>query len=291
MSTFRLRTEAALVLTEYEVRRPRKLDWHPGPPRDWATWAFGEADWYRWPRFQREAWQRFDAMQVFSTRDASSAAALMPEIRDRLHVNPFGIDVPDLSNPVAEVSNTIGFAGNYTHPPNVDAAVWLAREILPRVQVGVPNAHLRLAGPHAPREVCELNSADVEFLGFQDDLATFLRACSVVAAPVRIGGGMRMKVLHGMALQKPVVTTARGVEGLADGGGQPPVVIANDADGLADAIATLLTDLHARQDLGQQARAYVEEHFSTAAYAGRLEVVYELARARARRRRRPPVAD
>jgi glycosyltransferase involved in cell wall biosynthesis len=280
MATFRFRTEAALVLTEHEVRRRRRIDWHLGGPRDWPGWAFREADWHRWPRYQRAVWRRFDAVQVFSERDAASVVELAPDIGSRLQVNPFGIDVPDLSAPVIEEPNVVGFVGNYTHPPNVDAAVWLAREILPRVRARVPHARLRLAGVHAPPAVRELASADVEFLGFQDDVGAFLRACAVVAAPVRTGGGMRMKVLHGMALQKAVVTTARGASGLACNGAEPPVVVGDDANALAHAIGDLLTDPGARRRLGERARAHVEEHFSAGAYGRRLEAVYEAARAK-----------
>jgi glycosyltransferase involved in cell wall biosynthesis len=278
MATFRLRAAVPSVLTEYEVRRSRNLDWHAGALRDWPAWAFREADWHRWPRYQRSVWQRFDALQVFSARDAESAVEILPDVRDRLHVNPFGIDVPDLSQSIAEDSNSIGFVGNYTHPPNVDAARWLALEILPRVRARLPQVRLRLAGVHAPQEVRDLASRDVEFLGYRDDVEAFLRSCAVIAAPVRTGGGMRMKVLHAMALQKPVVTTARGIEGLSEDGSEPPVLVANDADALANAVCGLLTDAQARDRLGRQARAHVEQHFSAHAYARRLERVYAAAR-------------
>jgi glycosyltransferase involved in cell wall biosynthesis len=279
MASYRLRTDAALVLTEYEVRKPRKIDWRAGPIPEWPAWCFREIDWRRWPTYQRRVWPQFDAVQVFTTRDFESATQLLPTLRDRLHVNPFGIDLPDLSATVSEEPNTIGFVANYTHAPNVDAAIWLACEILPRVRQRLPQARLRLAGSHAPANIRGLASRDVEFVGFKDDVDAFQRSCTVLAAPVRTGGGMRMKILQAMALEKPVVTTSRGAEGLSWNGADPPVIVANDAEKQARSIGDLLTDCEARTVLARRARAHVEQYFSAPSYAQRLEAIYRAARA------------
>ena len=85
---------------------------------------------------------------------------------------------------------------------------------------------------------------------------------------------MRMKVLQAMAMGKAVVTTPRGAEGLAIEGCQPPLAVAEDAEGIADAAATLLASVEARRSLGRRARAFVAEHYSPPAYARRLEAVY-----------------
>jgi polysaccharide biosynthesis protein PslH len=92
--------------------------------------------------------------------------------------------------------------------------------------------------------------------------------------PVRTGGGMRMKVLQAMAYGKPVVTTARGAEGLRVNELPLPLVTAEDTEGIAAATAQLLADPVRRRTLGQAARAYVAEHFSPEAYALRQEAIY-----------------
>jgi glycosyltransferase involved in cell wall biosynthesis len=83
-----------------------------------------------------------------------------------------------------------------------------------------------------------------------------------------------MKVLQGMALGKAVVTTPLGAEGLTQEAGPPPLALANDVAGLVAAAAALLGDAPARRALGQRARAFVAEHYSTAAYVRRTEAVY-----------------
>ncbi len=270
MAAYRIPQGLPAVLTEHEVRRPRRIEGPPRAPRAWPRWALAELDWRRWPNYQRRVWSRFDVIQVFTHRDAAAVAALSPELTDRIRVNPFAIELP-AQHEAEEEPDTMLFAGNYTHPPNVDAALWLGNEILPRVARLYPGVKLSIVGPYAPPEVQKLDGAHVRFLGRVPDLGTMLRRTAVAMAPVRTGGGMRMKVLHAMALGKPVVTTTRGAEGLDVGGGRPPVEIGDDADALAHAAARLLRDPDARRDLGRRARSYVEANHSPQAHVDRLE--------------------
>jgi glycosyltransferase involved in cell wall biosynthesis len=143
---------------------------------------------------------------------------------------------------------------------------------------------LALAGIHAPREIRSLAGPDIAILGAVADAEELMRRSAVVLAPVRIGGGMRMKVLHAMALAKPVVTTTRGTEGL-NTHGPPPLAIADDADGIARATARLLADPAAGERLGAAARDYVSQHHAPSAYADRFEAV--VARTAARRSHAP----
>jgi glycosyltransferase involved in cell wall biosynthesis len=106
------------------------------------------------------------------------------------------------------------------------------------------------------------------------EVEPYLSQAEVVAAPIRVGGGMRTKVLQGMALAKPVVTTPLGAEGLASVGADPPLAIARDAETFAATIDLLLAEPRRRRKLGNSARWFVVEHFSPAAYARRLERVY-----------------
>ena len=164
--------------------------------------------------------------------------------------------------------------GNFTHPPNVDAALWLGREIMPRVRARCPSARLTIVGIFPTPEVRALAGDGLTVTGPVPDIAPYFERAAVVLAPVRTGGGMRTKVLQAMAYGKPVVTTTRGAEGLSVDGAHLPVVMAEDAEGIARAAADLLADDGQRCALGKAARAYVAEHFSPHAYASRLEAIY-----------------
>lgn len=276
MGVFRFPPHLPVVLSEYEVRRPRPVDWRCGSPPNWPVWAFRELDWRRWSGYQLSVWERFDRLVVFTERDMRVVAEIAPELQTRVRVAPFGIDLPSRADVDLEEPATLLFTGNLTHPPNVDAAGWLAAEVMPRLRARRPDARLLLVGAQAPNEVSALQGPGVEVVGEVPVMGPYLERAAVVLAPVRTGGGMRMKVLHALAAGKAVVTTARGAEGFMLGG-QPPLVIAEGADAIAAETARLLDEPERRRALGERARRYAADHYSAGAYGRRLEAVYDEA--------------
>jgi glycosyltransferase involved in cell wall biosynthesis len=279
MSVFRYPAGLATVFTHHEVLRPRPIKWRPGPPVRWLDWALSELDWRRWRDFQAQAWRRFDRVQVFSRRDAEAIAELAPDVEPRVRVNPFGLVLPPPADPARELAGMVLFVGNFSHPPNRDAARWLAMEIMPVVWGRCPWARLRIVGTAPPPQVGELAGPRVEVVADAPQVEPHLEAAAVVLAPVRTGGGMRMKVLQAMAAGKAVVTTARGSEGYTGFGEEPPLAVADGVAEIAAATVALLEDQAGRRLLGKRARDFVEQHHSPDAWAERLTVVYEEARA------------
>lgn len=274
MGIYRYPTQAPVIFTEHEVRRSRPMHWNMGSPSHWLAWAFAEADWVRWRRYQAEVWQRFDRLQVFTRRDAEAIGKLAPQLMSRVRVNPFGIVLPEPAPAACEEAGRLLFTGNFTHQPNVDAALWLGEEIMPRLRPLRPDVHLDLVGIYPPPAIQAFACADIAVTGAVPEIEPYLARAAVVVAPIRIGGGMRMKVLQAMALGKAVVTTPRGADGLEVVGQRPPLVIAEDAEGIARAVCDLLADPAGRQALGARARAFVAEHYSPQACVQRLEAIY-----------------
>jgi glycosyltransferase involved in cell wall biosynthesis len=277
MSIFRYPAAVPTVFTHHEVLRPRPFNWHPGPPRNWPAWAFGELDWRRWARFQPQAWRRFDLLQVFSQRDAEQVTELAPDLAPRVRVDPFGLVLPPRAGQAREVPGTILFVGAFHHPPNRDAAVWLAREILPAVLARHPGARLRIVGSGPTAAVRALAGQSVEVVADAPSVLPHLEEAAVVMAPVRTGGGMRMKVLQAMAAGKAVVTTPRGSEGYTGFGEEPPLAVGESEEEIAAATAALLEDDGRRRRLGERAREFAERHHSPQAWAARQTRVFEEA--------------
>jgi glycosyltransferase involved in cell wall biosynthesis len=274
MGVFRFPPTLPAILTEHEVRLPRPVRWAPGPWRAWPKWAVTEADWHRWLAYQRSVWERFSDVQVFTSRDAHGVAEVAHGIPTRLHVNPFGVALPPVADPALQDPQVLLFVGNFRHPPNVDAARWLVQEVMPRIRFRKPKARLVIVGGGGQEALADERKCDaVEVTGEVPDMGAHLDRAAVVVAPVRIGGGMRMKVLHALAAGKAVVTTTRGAEGLI-GQGRPPFLVSDDADGIAHETVRLLADPSLRRSLENRARRFVETHHSPEAYAGRLEKIY-----------------
>lgn len=274
MGNYCYRTPIPSVFTEYEVRSTLAADRKAGGKTNWIQRVFSEADDRRWRVYQPRVWRRFDRIQVFTARDATIIHSMAPELRARVRVNPFGIDVPEAADPNREEPGTLVFAGGFGHPPNVDAVLWLAGEIMPRLRALRPGVRASIVGNYPTKAIQALTRDDIAVTGRVRAVEPFLERAAVVLAPLRIGGGMRVKVIQAMALGKAVVTTPLGAEGLAVAGCQTPIVIARDADEIARGTAKLLTDDDTRRALGRRARAYVTEHFSWTAYGRRLEQIY-----------------
>ena len=278
MSVLPLPAGVPAVLTHHEVLRPRPLEWRAWPPQRWPRHMLGELDWRRWRSFQRQAWERFDRVQVFSGRDAETIASLAPDLAARVRVNPFGIELGAAADPRSEIPGNLLFVGNFTHAPNRDAAIWTAREIFPVVQREHPESRLQILGSGPPAEIRDLAGPNVDVIADPPSVRPHLEAASVVLAPVRTGGGMRMKVLEALAAAKAVVTTPRGAEGFTVFEADPPFEVAESAPAFAAAVSGLLADSTRRRSLGDRARRFAEHHHSPLAWAKRLEAVYEEAR-------------
>ncbi|HET8565958.1 MAG TPA: glycosyltransferase family 4 protein [Solirubrobacterales bacterium] len=279
MSVFRYPAGLPSVFTHHEVLRPRPLTLPPASPRRWPGWAFGEIDWRRWAGFQRRAWNRFDLVEVFSRRDADALAELAPEVAARVRVDPFGLVLPPAADPAREVAGTVLFVGHFAHSPNRDAAHWLVDEIMPAVRARAPEARLRIVGSEPPPEIMALAGPHVEVVADAPSVIPHLEQAAVVLAPVRTGGGMRMKVLQAMAAGKAVVTTGRGRAGYDCFGEEPPLAVANEESGIAATTAALLGDDEGRRALGARARGFAERHCGPEPWARRMTAVYEEARA------------
>jgi polysaccharide biosynthesis protein PslH len=125
--------------------------------------------------------------------------------------------------------------------PNVDAALWLGRDIWPLVVERVPGARLLLVGKDPAPEVRALADETVEVTGTVDDVAPYLARARVAVAPLRAGGGTRLKIMEALGAGRPVVGTSLGCEGMEDLVGRG-VVVADTAQGLAAALSELLLD-------------------------------------------------
>ncbi|MBI2865270.1 MAG: glycosyltransferase [Chloroflexi bacterium] len=274
MGAYRYPIRAPVVLTEYEVRRPRPIAWRGPKNGNRSRWFIKELDWQRWTSYQAWVWRRFDRVQVLSSRDAAAVQSIAPDLAERVRVNPFPVEIPPLPQRPSGDGKSVVFVGNFNHPPNVDAALWLGREIMPLLQRQSPGVRLAIIGPDPPAEVHSLAGPDIVVTAGVPQVEPFIEEAAVVMAPVRIGGGQRMKVLQAMAMGKAVVTTARGAEGLSTGSVEAPLAIADNAEGIARATAALLDSAEARTVLGARARAHAMAQFSPSAYVGRLEMVY-----------------
>jgi sugar transferase (PEP-CTERM/EpsH1 system associated) len=185
---------------------------------------------------------------------------LSPETRAKHLAIANGVDVgyfdPAKVSARANTVPTIVFVGMMDYWPNVDAVVWFAKEILPLVRVRQPQACFQIVGARPVAAVTALASLEgVEVTGAVDDVRPYVAAARVVVAPLRIARGIQNKVLEGMAMARPVVTTPGALEGINATPGRDLLAGTSGRD-IAEAVVSVLAG-RAQADLGTAARAFV----------------------------------
>ena len=203
--------------------------------------------------FERRAAQSCDACLTVSDEDARLATTLLGA--RRVHVVPNGVDTSYFTpSSIQPEPGALLFTGRMGYEPNADAACFFATEILPLIRQEVPYARLHIAGAAPPPRVAALASAAVVVHGRVDDIRLHQWNAEVVVVPIRAGGGTRLKVLEAAACGKGIVTTTRGIEGLAFRDGRD-LLVADSPAAFAAAVIGLLRDPTRRNLLGARARA------------------------------------
>jgi len=155
----------------------------------------------------------------------------------------------------------IVFVGGFDHLPNVDAAIWLAREIYPLIQARAPQARLVILGNQPPSSVTALAGPGVEVVGYVPDLAPYYANARMSLSPLRYGAGVKGKVFGSLQAGIPVVTTLIGSEGigLQDG---VDALIGETASEIAECAVGLFEDPHLCARIAAAGETLAREKFS-----------------------------
>lgn len=195
------------------------------------------------------AWARADLCAALTADDAAIMAAALPGLD--VHLVPDGVDHLPLT-PGTEsraLDGVVVFAANFGYQPNVDAALYLCDEIWSRVEKRRPGSRLVLVGNAPPPEVVALGRRDsVVVTGRVPSVGPFLERASVVVCPLRVGGGIKVKMLEALSRGKAIVTTGVGAQGL-DGFAGPAFLVEDHPAAFAHAVVAVLDDEGLRRRL------------------------------------------
>ncbi len=249
--------------------RHRILDLHNVESALFDSYAASAGPWRSLPsrlesramaRIERRALESFDTVSVVSEQDARRLASLddsrtHPEVL----VCPNGWD-PSPPIPMGD-EPVVAFVGLMGWAPNADAAGWLAGEVWPHVRAASPRARLMIIGRDPTPEVRNLAAEDITVTGSVPEIRPHLARARVAVAPLRAGGGSRLKILEALDAGRPVVATTIGAEGLERFTGQG-LQVADDAKVFAATLVELLEDRERAENLGKLGNAAVGSSFS-----------------------------
>ncbi|MBN1180227.1 MAG: glycosyltransferase [Anaerolineae bacterium] len=249
-----------------------------GNPLRWHAAAYSFVQWRRLRQYEAQACRRAQRVVAVSEADAQALRALVPGL-DPL-VIPNGIDLaayPPDTPPAPELgASALVFTGKMDFRPNVDAMVWFGLRVLPRVREAVPAAHLWVVGQRPHRRLDPLREVPgITLTGQVENVQPYIAGAAVYVAPLRIGGGTRLKLLEAMAMQRAIVSTRLGAEGypLTDG---KELLLADTEEAFANAVVALLQDAGRRRALGEAARHFVASGYDWPVLIPQLERAYDV---------------
>ena len=252
-------------------------------PRRWHAAAYSLVQWLKLARYEARVMRECDAVLAVADKDRATLLGCAPNAR--ISVVPNGVDtdyfsraalVRERAGPLSFAAATLVFSGTLDFRPNVDALTWFAREVLPRLRARQPNLRLLVVGKRPAPAMRQLAQAGLLMLtGEVPDARPYIAGATVYIVPMRIGGGVRLKLLEALALEAPVVSTRMGAEGVTGLCGGEHCLLADDPADFAAAVLHLIDDPALGRQLGAAGRALVRERYDWSVIVPRLEAIYQ----------------
>lgn len=225
-------------------------------------------------RFEISYLNRYDLLVPITDRDGQILDALgntKPK-----QTSQTGIDFASLVPTAKKLEfPSLFHIGALDWAPNQEGLIWFFDKCWPKIHSENPNLKFYLAGRNAPEWFeRHIKVAGVEYLGEINDAYDFINSKAVMVVPLFSGSGMRIKIIEGMALGKPIVTTDIGTEGIPTSNGHN-ILIANDADQFIEAVTRLLNDRELSDRIGKNAIGFIQEKFDNLSQAGALIEFYK----------------
>ena len=209
----------------------------------------------------------FDAVTLVSDAEAALLKTRVKE-KAKVHSVPNGVDTayfhPYSGNDSGPKRNgcSLVFCGAMDYYPNVDAVVWFATEVLPKIRKRLGDVEFQVVGARPARQVLDLEKhVGVKVLGRVDDVRPYVWDASISIASLRVARGIQNKVLEAMAMAKPIVATEQAFEGIDAAPGHDMVVTNDHPDEFADAVVDLWNKPDKAEDMGKCARKVVEDRY------------------------------
>ena len=254
------------ILFEHNVESMVLKRYHE-TARNPAVKAYFRLQWRRLFRAEKRAALHYDRCIEVSEKDCRT----MQELYGVTNTSaiPTGVDVDFYrpGDPAAE-GNDLVFTASMDWLPNEDGVRFFVEQVLPQIRREVPDVRFWAVGRN-PSPALQRFAAEhegIELTGTVDDVRPYIERAAVYVVPLRVGGGTRMKIFEAMAMNKAVVSTTIGAEGLPVIDGEN-IVLADDPGQFAGKVVSLLRDRDLRRRLGECGNRMVRENFTWDAVA------------------------
>ncbi|MBK8392334.1 MAG: glycosyltransferase [Saprospiraceae bacterium] len=209
-------------------------------------------------KYELEKLNDYDYLLAISQRDLDQFKKL--GYKNGAMATPIGLQLDNYKINQQTVNKSICFIGAMDWIPNAEGFNWFLEKVWPLVHKANPEAQFHVAGRNTPPDLLALKSDNVFIHGEVDDAIEFIGNHDLMVVPLFSGSGMRVKIIEAMALEKCIVSTSLGAEGInvTDGAN---ISLADDAETFAAQILALIDDHDKRKQIGENARRFVMEYY------------------------------
>ena len=220
-------------------------------------------------KLEPEIGNKYDTVITLTEEDKLYLANLGCETK--IHVIPPQINVPNIDK-IAKTPNSICFVGSYNREPNIQAVEILINEVFPKISCSVS---LNIVGKGLGRKIIQTihNLEGVNYLGFVDDIDSFIASQMLMVAPIHMGAGLKMKITHSLACGTPVLTTPIGAEGI-NIGSENGLWIEESLEALSEKCLELMKNGQELEKAGLRGKEAVNRLFSPPRVTTKLNALY-----------------
>lgn len=242
-------------------------------PRKLPAAGYSLIQWQKLRAYEIRLKQRFAGMFAVSNEDAAILGRLTAPLP--LGVVPNGVDTVFFQRAAGSVPEAdapyVLFTGTLDFRPNIDAVTWFAQQVLPLIRAQQPAIRFAVVGRNPTAAVRDLaRLPGVEIVGEVPDVRPWFERSAAYVVPMRIGGGVRLKVLEALSMELPVVATRMGVEGVEGLAGGVHALLADRPTEFAAEVGRVLGDRKLARQLGTAGRALVVERYDWQAIVPRM---------------------
>ncbi len=208
-------------------------------------------------KYEEKVFKNFNSHIIISEEDRRN----LP-FEDRKYVNIVanGIDLNYYHPSESTKEYDLFFSGNLDYPPNIDAAIYIVKKILPLLKKKKYDIKILISGASPNKKVLSLASKNVIIKGWIDDIREYYNKAKVFIAPMQLGTGLQNKLLQAMAMKVPCVTSELTVKGFIDGA-QEVMLVAKNPEEYSDCILKLLEDEYYRNQIAQKGYEFVLKYY------------------------------
>ena len=216
----------------------------------------------------------FDAIAAFTQQDKKTMEDYGSKAK--IEVIPVGIDMEHYKpEPEKTEFPSLFFLGSLNWMPNREGIEWFLENFHADLSNGTIRARFYVAGNDIPEQFDEYDVMDKIFIqGEVDDALEFVNSKAIMIVPLLSGGGMRVKIVEGMAMQKCIISTTLGAEGINYHNGEN-ILIADTREEFFNAIQRCIADEEFCKTIGLNARRMIEREHDINALTTRLVMFYK----------------